>query len=146
MLADTRAKLVEKIGLNTYRGLFSLFSVAALVLVVVGWRSVTPTMVYAPPFKGGVTMAVVMFAAFVLFVASLRSGEPLLLRIVRARGIPISAHGPRYLTRLTAVWAAFFVVNGLVALWTTTTSPSRSSWRHSSPLPRTPGRISSRAS
>ena len=59
---------------------------------------------------------------FVLFAASLRSGDPLLLRIVRARGIPMSDHGPRYLTRLTGVWAVFFVVNGLVALWTTTAS------------------------
>ncbi|HUF71518.1 MAG TPA: hypothetical protein VMR74_01330 [Gammaproteobacteria bacterium] len=57
-----------------------------------------------------------------IFVGSLGRGEPLLLRIVRARGIPISKHGPRYLTNLTAAWAAFFMVNGLVALWTTTLS------------------------
>ena len=58
----------------------------------------------------------------VVFAASLATSEPLLLRLVRARGIRISDQGPRYLTRLTAVWAGFFVVNGLVALWTTTAS------------------------
>lgn len=56
---------------------------------------------------------------FILFAGSLRHEEPFLLRIVRASGMPISEHGPRYLTRLTAVWAAFFVVNGAIAIWTT---------------------------
>jgi len=59
---------------------------------------------------------------FVVFAGSLRSGEPLLLRIVRARGIAISSHGPRYLRRLTAFWAGFFVINGMIAFWTTTAS------------------------
>ena len=58
----------------------------------------------------------------VVFALSLRKGEALLLRLVRARGIPMSEHGPGYLTRLTAVWSGFFAVNGLVALWTTTAS------------------------
>ena len=59
---------------------------------------------------------------FVVFAGSLRADEPLLLRIVRARGITISSHGPKYLARLTAFWAGFFVINGTIALWTTTTS------------------------
>jgi uncharacterized membrane protein len=58
----------------------------------------------------------------ILFASSLRKEEPLLLRIVRARGTAISEHTSRYLTRLTAVWAGFFVVNGMIALWTTTAS------------------------
>lgn len=56
---------------------------------------------------------------FTLFAASLRHEEPFLLRIVRATGMPISEHGPKYLTRLTAVWAVFFVINGAIAIWTT---------------------------
>jgi len=58
----------------------------------------------------------------VTFAWSLRTGDPLLLRIVRARGIPIGEHGLRYLSRLTSVWAFFFAMNALVALWTTTTT------------------------
>ena len=57
-----------------------------------------------------------------LFAGSLRTKEALLLRIVRARGVKISVYGPTYLTRLTAVWAGFFVINGMIALWTTTAS------------------------
>ena len=56
----------------------------------------------------------------IVFAWSLRTGDPLLLRIVRARGTPINDHAVRYLTRLTIVWATFFAMNALVALWTTT--------------------------
>ena len=57
-----------------------------------------------------------------VFLNSLRQGDPLLLRIIRARGWPISEHGPKYLYRLTAVWAAFFVLNALISIWTSTQS------------------------
>ena len=66
--------------------------------------------------------ALVNFTLFLVFSSSLRSGEPLLLRFVRARGIEISDHTPRYLFWLTAIWAAFFVLNGLVSVWTSTLS------------------------
>ena len=58
----------------------------------------------------------------VIFTRSLLAGEPLLLRIVRARGIPMSEHGPPYMARLTAVWAVFFAANAAIAFWTTTQS------------------------
>ena len=66
--------------------------------------------------------AVVNFTLSAVFLNSLREGDPLLLRIIRARGWPISVHGPRYLYRLTAIWSAFFIVNGLVSIWTSTLS------------------------
>jgi uncharacterized membrane protein len=66
--------------------------------------------------------AVVNFTLSGVFLNSLRQGDPLLLRIVRARGMHISAHGPRYLYRLTGVWAGFFILNGLTSIWTSTLS------------------------
>lgn len=66
--------------------------------------------------------ALVNFSLFVTFANSLRQEEPLLLRIVRARGATISAHTPGYLYKLTAVWAFFFAINGLVSIWTSTLS------------------------
>lgn len=66
--------------------------------------------------------ALVNFTLCFLFAYSLRHGEPLLLRIVRARGYAISDHTPRYLYRLTAVWAVFFILNGLISIWTSTLS------------------------
>jgi len=64
----------------------------------------------------------VNFSLFIVFAGSLRQTEPLLLRIVRAKGATISAYTPGYLYKLTAVWAGFFVINGLVSAWTTTMS------------------------
>jgi len=57
---------------------------------------------------------------FGVFAWSLRGSEPILLKIVKARGIVTNVHSLSYLLGLTGVWAAFFLVNGLVALWTTT--------------------------
>jgi uncharacterized membrane protein len=66
--------------------------------------------------------AIVNFTMSGVFLLSLRQGEPLLLRLVRARGFEIGPHGPVYLYRLTAIWAAFFIVNALVSTWTSTQS------------------------
>lgn len=65
--------------------------------------------------------ALVNFSLFVTFANSLRHEESL-LRIVRARGATISEYTPGYLYKLTAVWAGFFVVNGLVSIWSSTLS------------------------
>ena len=66
--------------------------------------------------------ALVNFGLFTVFANTLRHGEPLLLRMVRLRGIAISKHTPFYLYRLTAMWAVFFVINGLISLWTISVS------------------------
>jgi uncharacterized membrane protein len=58
----------------------------------------------------------------VTFAASALGDEPLLLRLVRSRGAKLSEHAPRYLKGLTCIWAGFFAVNALIALWTTTAS------------------------
>lgn len=62
--------------------------------------------------------ALVNFSLTAVFINSLRQGDPILLRFIRARRWPVSEHGPQYLYRLTGVWAAFFVLNGLTSIWT----------------------------
>jgi uncharacterized membrane protein len=59
---------------------------------------------------------------FIVFANSIRHAEPLLLRIVRGRGAPISEHGPKYLFWLTVIWSGVFAINAAIALWTTTQS------------------------
>jgi len=66
--------------------------------------------------------ALVSYSLCLVFANSLRQEEPLLLRMIRARGMPISKHGPKYLYRLTGIWAGFFALNGSVAIWTSTQS------------------------
>ena len=46
---DLRAGLVARIGLNPYKGLYSVMLVLALVMIVIGWRSTPPTSLWLPP-------------------------------------------------------------------------------------------------
>lgn len=65
-----RARLVEKLGENAYRGLFSVMIVASLVIIVFGWKAATPGSIYTPPLRGGAVISALVFFAFVLFVTS----------------------------------------------------------------------------
>jgi uncharacterized membrane protein len=66
--------------------------------------------------------ALVNFSLCFVFLRSLKGEESLLLRIVQARGIEINEHIPGYLYRLTGIWAGFFVINGVVSIWTVSLS------------------------
>jgi len=66
--------------------------------------------------------ALMNFSLCAVFANSLRHEESLLLRVVRARGVQIGDHVPRYLYRLTALWTVFFALNGMIAIWTITES------------------------
>lgn len=65
-----RQKLVAALGEQPYRGVFALFIVAGIVLMVLGWRSTPAAAVYAAPVWGHYAAAPLMLLAFFLFVAS----------------------------------------------------------------------------
>ncbi len=66
----TRGRVVERLGEQPYKGLFSLGIAGGIVLMVIGWRASVPSYLYAPP-SWGVTVAIpLVFVALVLFVAS----------------------------------------------------------------------------
>lgn len=65
-----REKLIARLGNNAYRGLFSIIILASLVVIVLGWRAATPSAIYAPPLQGSPIVALLVFLAFVLFVAA----------------------------------------------------------------------------
>jgi len=64
-----RANLLERFG-GAYRGIFALLIVGSLALIVFGWRSTTPTFVYAEPEWGRVVNMAFMLIAFILFFSS----------------------------------------------------------------------------
>ena len=65
-----RKRMVEALGFNPYRGLFSLVIITSLILVIFGWKAASPTPVYAPPVPAGLLVSALVFLAFLLFVAS----------------------------------------------------------------------------
>jgi uncharacterized membrane protein len=44
-----RAGFVERLGAGSYRGLYSLVSLAGFALIIVGWRSADASILYTPP-------------------------------------------------------------------------------------------------
>ena len=65
-----RASVINKLGLNRYSAIFSLFIIAALVLIVFGWKAAVPEALYAfPVFVRHISMLLVV-VALILFGAS----------------------------------------------------------------------------
>ena len=83
-----RDRLVSRLGNNAYRGLFALLIIGSLVVIVIGWKSATPSAVYVPPLVGSPVVAALVLIAFVLFVAAQsRTNIKRLLRHPQLTGI-----------------------------------------------------------
>jgi uncharacterized membrane protein len=65
-----RASLKQSIGEKPFRGVYALLSLAGIAMIVVGWRSTVPVVVYAPPSWAPTVAFFLMFVAIVLFGAS----------------------------------------------------------------------------
>lgn len=70
MGAGARGRLQAAIGQGPYRGLFSLTLVVALILIVVGWRSMSPEPLYVPPAGMRYVTILLVPIAIVLFTSS----------------------------------------------------------------------------
>ena len=68
-LPDVRRRLLEKLGENGYKGIFTLLMVLAIYLVISGWKATLPVSVFLPPIWGRHVTALLMLVAFVLFFA-----------------------------------------------------------------------------
>ena len=76
-----RRQLIGRIGEQTYKGVFAFTIVASIVMMVFGWRAITPTAVYRASAWGYAAAELLVFVALVLFVIS---GVPSnLKRVVR---------------------------------------------------------------
>jgi len=67
---SVRAGLIQRLGEGPYKRLIALTIVLSIVLMVLGWRSTDPVVVYAAPGWGRLAANVLMVAALVLFAAS----------------------------------------------------------------------------
>ncbi|WP_428774527.1 NnrU family protein [Vibrio sp.] len=65
-----KASIVSRYGELAYKGVFSVLILLSLILIVVGWRSSIPTLLYVLPEFGRLLTLILMIFAFVLFVAS----------------------------------------------------------------------------
>ena len=79
--ADFRKRVIDRIGENPYKGLFTLAMVFALYLIISGWRATLPEFLYVPPAWGRHAASLLVLIAFILFSAS--HGQNNIRRIVR---------------------------------------------------------------
>lgn len=107
-----RAALVARIGENGFRGLFSLASIAAILMLVTAWRAAPHVPLWTMPdwFDGIVVL--LMLPAFLLFLAAVAAPNP------TAVAGKLDEAGPRGIQRITrhpmlwafAIWAALHLL------------------------------------
>lgn len=65
-----RQSIIDKLGNNPYRGLFSLLVLAALAMIIFGWRSTPEDYLYQLPPWSRTAGMLLMLLSFILFGAS----------------------------------------------------------------------------
>ena len=68
-----KEKFVTSLGENGYKGAFTVLILASLAMIVFGWRSITPSHLYALPDIARPISMILMVLAFVLFGAAKQS-------------------------------------------------------------------------
>lgn len=76
-----RASLIERLGETPYKIAFALGIVLSIILMVVGWRSTTPVVIFSPPSWGAPVGSALVLIAFVLF--GLAHGKTNVKRFIR---------------------------------------------------------------
>lgn len=67
--SDFRKSIIGKIGEKPFKGIFALFMVLALYLVISGWKATIPVNLYLPPIWGRHATALLVLIGFILFIA-----------------------------------------------------------------------------
>jgi len=87
-----RTRLVARLGLGPYKGLFSILIVTSLVIIVLGWRSTPPEIIYLPPAWGRhAAMALMVVALLLFFAARLPNNLKRVLRHPQLTGVALWA-------------------------------------------------------
>ena len=87
-----RQALWDRLGEGGYKGLFSLLLIAAIALMVMGWRSSTPQFIYfAPPELRHLGMGLVVLALLLFVVSGRPSRLRRLIRHPQLTGVAIWA-------------------------------------------------------
>jgi len=119
-----REALALRLGDRRYRGVFSLVSLAGLVLIVVGYRSADPGAQLFAPLPAAIAIApAAMTVSFILFAAAnmrthLRRAllHPMLLGTLIWAGVHLAANGDARGTLLFGSFVAYAVLDLVSAI------------------------------
>lgn len=85
-----KAGMVQRLGADPYKGIFSLVLLGAVALIILGWRSVEPTTIYTPPYGMRGFALGLLGLAFLLMAASARNSRlRLLVRHPQLTGVAL---------------------------------------------------------
>ncbi len=70
VLSDTRDTLKASLGSNVYRALFALCALGSVLLIIFGWRSAIPEVIYNPPLGLRHPAMLLVVIAFIFLVSS----------------------------------------------------------------------------
>ena len=73
LFPSVKLSLKAKLGEGGYMGLFALAVLAGLGMIIMGWRSAQPSLVYLPPEMLRMLALPLMVVAFLLFVSAKRN-------------------------------------------------------------------------
>ncbi len=68
--APSRRRLIGRIGEQPYKGVFTLTILTSIALMIFGWRSITPTLIYRSGAWGYVVAELLVCVSLYLFAAS----------------------------------------------------------------------------
>ncbi len=92
VLPTARTALTLKLGEGPYKGLFALSILAGIVLIVLGWRSTVPNLVYLPPAWGYTAVKALMLPALILMAgASMKTNLKRFIRHPQLTGVIVWA-------------------------------------------------------
>jgi uncharacterized membrane protein len=85
-----KAGALARMGEGGYKGIFSVLLLAAFALMIGGWRSADPTLLYAPaPALHQLALALLLLAFLLLVVSSRNSRLSLLIRHPQLSGVTL---------------------------------------------------------
>lgn len=70
IFVDSRKAIIGKIGLNPYKGIFTLLVLSALGMIIFGWRSSEALYRYSPLEWGPLAAQSLMYPALFLFISA----------------------------------------------------------------------------
>ncbi|MFQ5548534.1 MAG: NnrU family protein [Woeseia sp.] len=88
-----RTSLIRRMGENPYKGVFALLLLAAVALIVIGWRSTVPQALYLPPSWATPVTLVLMFFSIWLFGAPRNTRIKRIIRHPQLTGMALWALG-----------------------------------------------------
>lgn len=92
LVPQFKAGVVAKIGLLPWKGLFALVVLLSLMMIIFGWRSTIPSMIWVPPAgMRHVTMALVPIALVLFFAARAPTDIKRVIRHPQLTGVKLWA-------------------------------------------------------